>query len=292
MVCSCSIFVLRLLTLAASCSFLNLVVTAAEPPAAKEQKAEIEALRVKVEMISVGLAAMVSPGCSLVDSKTANAVQARAEQLKSVLRETTGSSDGNAFKRLKDAQEEVQSVMKSLTAQQSNLKKRDVEQEQSLLLGTLMSYPDKPIAEQREVLRSDQFKHLAVVQAVLLQNDTKTPLIKQIVLSTLESRLHDTEDSEKDLAARHSFTMKHLDTAMKSEEIKKSKAAAKHIEDKRNSAMHMYSKAAGVSKSNIKSLKSAITAIKTGDAKMSMQMQTALHDSMKATEMLLGGFLY
>eukprot|EP00747_Dinoflagellata_sp_TGD_P183141 gnl/TRDRNA2_/TRDRNA2_37845_c0_seq2.p1 gnl/TRDRNA2_/TRDRNA2_37845_c0~~gnl/TRDRNA2_/TRDRNA2_37845_c0_seq2.p1 ORF type:complete len:412 (-),score=90.68 gnl/TRDRNA2_/TRDRNA2_37845_c0_seq2:404-1639(-) len=179
-----SIFVLSLLALAADASLGNVTVhqTAVKPPAAKDQKAEIEALRMQLEKVSFALTVTSHhPGGSLAESKTTDAALALAEQLKTLLKETTGSSDAKALKRLQDAQEAVQSFTKDLTVEQSSfLKKEGDEQVQSLLLDTLWRVDNQPFAQQLQVLQSDVFQNLAVVQAVLAQKDMTTPLLKQV----------------------------------------------------------------------------------------------------------------
>jgi hypothetical protein len=97
-----------------------------------------------------------------------------------VLEETKGSKDAKALKRLQDAQVGVRSLVGDLTHQQENIMKEGEEQEQSLLLGVLMTKQNKPMNEQLAVLQNDEFSHLACVKFVLAAKDTKTPLFKQV----------------------------------------------------------------------------------------------------------------
>merc|ERR1719316_58781 len=112
------------------------------------------------------------------------------------------------------------------------------------------------------------------------------------IVSALEFRLHNLEDSEKHRAALHQQAMNEFDKAIKKEEAKKNQKVAKHVERMKKSENRKYMKQEGVTKNDIKSLKSAIEAIKTGDMKMLAKSQAALEASMKAMQAEAGGFLY
>jgi len=80
------------------------------------------------------------------------------------------------------AQKKMVELQKKLVEEQENLLKEDVEQKESVLMGVLMTRQNKPIEEQLEVMKSDDFKDLPVVQAVLKKDDKTTPLFKQVAM--------------------------------------------------------------------------------------------------------------
>merc|ERR1719316_2193438 len=76
------------------------------------------------------------------------------------------------------------------------------------------------------------------------------------IVSALEFRLHNLEDSEKHRATLHQEAMNEFDKAIKKEEAKKNQKAAKHVERMKKTENRKYMKQEAVTKNDIKSLKS------------------------------------
>eukprot|EP00747_Dinoflagellata_sp_TGD_P152012 gnl/TRDRNA2_/TRDRNA2_177260_c1_seq2.p1 gnl/TRDRNA2_/TRDRNA2_177260_c1~~gnl/TRDRNA2_/TRDRNA2_177260_c1_seq2.p1 ORF type:complete len:389 (+),score=137.90 gnl/TRDRNA2_/TRDRNA2_177260_c1_seq2:64-1167(+) len=290
-----------------------------------DDKAKVAALRAKLQKMSVGLVASMKGGA--LDSKLETAMQAFVDQLDSVLKETAGEKNfAKALKELQNAQAGVQSLVKDMTMQQMRLMKEGDDQEYSLLLGVLMTKQKEPMAKQLEIVMSPEFSHLPVVAALKAAKDNKTPLFKQVaayldkhpskpvpkpesdipetlskgkdgkpdvrpIVAALEVRLHHLEENEKRVESVHKDEVHLFDQAAKKAE-KKGKAMIQRINSMRKKENRKYSKEVAVAKDDIKSLKTAIEAIKQGNMKALMKSKAALQASLKSMQAHSGGFLY
>jgi len=194
-------------------------------------------------------------------------------------------------------------------------------QEVSLLLGVLMTRQKEPMKKQMEVLNDPEFSKLQVVQAVLKANDTKTPLYQQIavqldklsingttstnatvgspkaaltitsIVKSLDGRVHQLEKAEQRREKVHTTEMKELDEKASKKDINSTKAAHHAIMLKR--ILHRkFEKESAIAKRDIRSLKNAVKAIKTGDMSALRRAQQALEESVKSMQSQGAGFLY
>jgi hypothetical protein len=288
---------------------------------ATDGKAQVEALRSKLKKISVGLSSMLEG--PIAKTEVAKSIKMFTNELSKTLDETSNSTDTTkALKQLQDAQGGVQALMKDLTTQQMRLMNENAEQQESLLLGVLMTRKDESFDKQMEVMNSTEFKNLPAVAAVLKAKDTKTPLFKQVaayldknseggkamnsiekakalkvdrngkrdlssIINPLETRIQHLKDADKHRADRHAIEMKAMDEKLK----KASASLATRLQHVKKKAERQYKKDSLLAHSDIDSLESAVAAIKKGDMKALKKAQDALKEHLKAMESHGNGFL-
>eukprot|EP00929_Paragymnodinium_shiwhaense_P055272 TRINITY_DN276_c0_g2_i1.p1 TRINITY_DN276_c0_g2~~TRINITY_DN276_c0_g2_i1.p1 ORF type:complete len:382 (+),score=161.67 TRINITY_DN276_c0_g2_i1:62-1207(+) len=292
-----------------------------EKAEAGKDEAAVAAARTKLQKVSAGLSSLLGPTSSLANSPIAPELKAFSAELAKTLKDTEHAADSQkALKQLRDAQAGVSVLMKDLTAQQTRLMKESDGQEESLLLGVLMTKKDEAREKQMEVLQSDEFKHLAVVEAVLAAKDTKTPLFQQVagyldkhsssgkaptpakvgkdgkpdlsaILTSLQARIQHLENAEKDRKAHHDAEMKKFDDIVATES-KKSQKVAHHFQLMKKSSDRQFKKEESITDHDIASLKDAVVAINKGDFKMLEKAQEALQEHLKQMQSLHGnGFV-
>eukprot|EP00747_Dinoflagellata_sp_TGD_P183039 gnl/TRDRNA2_/TRDRNA2_37696_c1_seq1.p1 gnl/TRDRNA2_/TRDRNA2_37696_c1~~gnl/TRDRNA2_/TRDRNA2_37696_c1_seq1.p1 ORF type:complete len:375 (+),score=89.08 gnl/TRDRNA2_/TRDRNA2_37696_c1_seq1:53-1177(+) len=322
---------LLVLSVGAKLRNANVEQTARAPMAAKGHKATIEAAQTNLEKASDGLAVMASPLGSSAKSKMAKSLQACLGQLKTALKESNNSSDAKTLDRLLDEQKDAHSFIENTNVQHSHLMKGREEQEQDLLSGILLTCQNKSMVEQigsnglehlavvlsvltQKHMETPLFQHAAAfldghvttpinrteasIAAQPTESDAMSGILDNLkvgkhgkpdmspIISALEFRLHHMEVSERQHAAFHLEKMKKLDTAMKKEGPGPKRILRKMTESRN------YLKAEGIVKSNINSLKSAITAIETGDMGALAESEAALQGSMKTMQARTGDFLH
>lgn len=251
------------------------------------------------------------------------------KELRVVLRETQNATDAASLRRLRDAQAGVHSLVKQLTVKQMQLMKEGDDQQQSLLLGVLMTRQNQPMAKQLEVLKSLEFKDLPVVTAVLAANNTKTPLFKQVaayldrhaivtapagqdggelempsslkagkdgkpdvtpIVQALETRVRHLEASASHRAKLHAEEMSQLEASARKQEAA-SKGVARRIRTMAKRIDRKFAKEAALEKADISSLKTAVAAVRKGDVAALKRAMAALQGMVKAMRSQTGGFL-
>jgi len=285
-----------------------------------KDEATVADARAKLQKISTGLSAMLDPKSALANSAIAPSLKAFDAELKKALKDTEHPTDmKKAITQLHDAQAGVQGLMKDLTAQQTRLMTENQGQEESLLLGVLMTKQKESREEQLKVLESDEFKSLPAVKAVLAAKDTKTPLFQQVagyldkhsggkpvtpikvgkdgkpdmsgILSSLQSRVAHLEGADKERKEQHAAEMKKMDDIVASEG-KKNQKVAHHFEMMKKSSDRKFKKEQAIMEHDIASLKQAVVAINKGDYKTLQKSLQALQDHLKQMQSLHGnGFV-
>lgn len=286
----------------------------------KDAKADVAALRSKLQQISAGLSSMLDPKGSIASTKVGASLKEFTAELATTLKETENATDApKALKRLQDAQGGVKALMKDLTVQQMTLMKENDEQQESLLLGVLMTRQKEAMDKQMEVLNSTEFKHLPVVVAVLAAKDSKTPLFQQVatyldkhssgkssiekakalkvdrngkrdvssIVKSLESRIQHLEDADKHRAERHTIETKKMEEKLKTEKPE----IAHRLKLVLKKSERQFKKDSLLAKSDIESLKSAVAAIQKGDMKALKKAQDALQEHLKEMQSHGNGFL-
>jgi len=288
-------------------------------PPVEDEKAQVVHLRAKLTKISVGLARMLKPDGELAKTKISDTFRTFSAELEKVLKETEHEKDTTkALKSLRAVEASVKVLTQDITQQQVKLMKDAAAQEESLLLGVLMTKQNAPMDDQMEVLKSAEFASLPVVATVLKAGDKKTPLFKQVaaildgknstnsavvlsgaaseipktlkagkdgkpdvtpIVKVLTARLDRLEDGQKRMAHYHQQEMKEFDDAIKKEQ-KKNPKTAHHYELLRKNEDHKFKKEAAVGKHDADSLRAAIVAIQKGDMKALAKAQSALQDSL------------
>jgi len=284
-------------------------------------EAEVAALRAKLEKVAAGLTTMLDPKGPLAHSKVAATMRTFSVELNKVLQETKDVSEPRkALQRLQQAQQSVQVLVRDITKQQVQLMKQGDQQEESLLLGVLLTRQHEAMAKQMEVLKSEEFRHLPVVVAVLAANNTATPLYQQVgayldahssgasavvpkpskvagkpdvsgIVTALEARLTKLEAAESRRDVLHRDQMKKMEEAAIEQDKKKASTLAHRIRLLKRSEDRKFAKEAALGRKDVMSLKEAVTAIKTGDVKALQKAQSALQGLLKVMEAQSGGFL-
>jgi molybdopterin converting factor small subunit len=290
-------------------------------PAAKPQdgKAQVAELRSQLQKISAGLSSMLDPKGALAKTDVAKSLNAFTTELATTLKETANATDTTkAIKQLQDAKGGVKALMRDLTTQQMRLMKESDEQQESLLLGVLMTRQKEPIEKQMEVLNSSEFKNLPVVAELIKAKDNKTPLFKQVaayldkhgdgkslekakalkvdrngkrdlssIIDPLQTRIQHLKDADKHRAERHTLEIKKMD-----EKLKNASSSLKHrLELMKKKSERQFKKDSLLAKSDIESLESAVAAIKKGDMVALKKAQDALQAHLKAMESHNSGFI-
>lgn len=307
----------------ASAAYLRNTSVASPHQVASEQT-QVKELRAKLQKVEAGLIGMLKPTGALASSKVAQTLNTFVTQLSIVLKETDGAKDSKkALKRLQDAQASVRGLVADVTTQQMRLMKQGDEQEQSLLVGVLLTKQKEPMDEQLAVLRSEEFSHLPVVAAVLAAKDGTTPLFQQVatyldkhsgkatpsnataaipnklkrgkdgkpdvspIVNALEHQLQHLQENKKRQDGLHTKEMDAYATA-----IKKNPKLSRRIQSVKKASNRKFLKQEAISRNDIKSLESAIDAVKKGDTKALGRVQAALEASMKSMQASSHGFLY
>jgi len=128
----------------------------------KPTEADVEKLHARLESLAGKLNAMVKDkNGPLMKAKIGPEMEMFVKELNSVLSETKSIKDpAVAFQKLEDARASMGALTSELTNRQEDLMKEGEAQQESLLLGVLMTKQKEPFAKQLEVLHSDDFKNL------------------------------------------------------------------------------------------------------------------------------------
>lgn len=287
----------------------------AQVAAVESDATKVANLRAKLQQVQKGLSNLFAKE-GPASSGVATLMSKFNSELNQTLKETQNSSSKEALQKLKNAESGVHALVKDLTKQQVQLMHENGEQETSLLLGVLMTRQNEPMKEQLEVLNKPEFHKLPVVKAVLKANNTKTPLFQQVaaeldklngnhtvqakasksqrvntIVQSLERRLHQLETAEERRQKVHSTEMKELDKRANLKG-KNNTHAAHHALVLKRVLHRKFQKESALAKKDIRSMRSAINAIKTGDMAALRRAQLALKESLKSMESHGGGFLY
>merc|ERR1719311_1521693 len=122
---------------------------------------------------------MLDPKGALAKTEVGTDLRKFYDEMQVILNETAGKKDANSFDELQKAQTHVHSLVKELTARQTTLNNENEDQQNSLLLGVLMTRQKEPVNKQLEVLENPDFAKLPVSKALLAKKDMKTPLFQQ-----------------------------------------------------------------------------------------------------------------
>jgi len=286
----------------------------------KPTEADVEKLHEKLEKLAGSLDTMVKDkNGPLMKAKIGPEMEMFVKELHSVLTETKSIKDPVvAFQKLENARASMGALTSELTHRQEDLMKEGAAQEESLLLGVLMTKQKEPLATQLEVLHSDDFKNLDVSKFLMKSNSTaalyvqaatymdthQSKATKQMVMD--EASLHAKAQARADALAAsfekrveslekvHSAKEKQHKTKMKEleEGIKKSGKKSQHVmEALKKREERNYKKWDVMQEHDINSMKAAVKAIKTNDLKALEKAKGALEDSIKNLKSKNGGFL-
>lgn len=286
----------------------------------KPTAADVEKLHARLETLAGSLNAMVKDkNGPLMKAKIGPEMEMFVKELNSVLTETKSIKDPVvAFQKLEDARASMGALTSELTHRHEDLMKEGDAQQESLLLGVLMTKQKEPFAKQLEVLHSDDFEHLDVSKFLLKSNST-APLYVQAAtyMDTHQSKatakmvmdepsLHAKAQARADALAAsfekrveslekvHAAKEKQHATKMKEleEGIKKAGKKSKHVmEALKKREERNYKKSEVMQKHDIDSMKAAVKAIKTNDMKALEKAKGALEESIKNLKSKNGGFL-
>mmetsp|Transcript_12623 Transcript_12623/g.36308 ORF Transcript_12623/g.36308 Transcript_12623/m.36308 type:complete len:354 (-) Transcript_12623:63-1124(-) len=280
--------------------------------------ATLAALHKKMEGIASALEHMVDtsgdkPG-SLANAKVAPELRSFVKELRLTLKETESPKDPKAaVARLLTAQASMKELTAALTAQQTRLMHEGEADEESLMLGVLMTRRSAPFDQQLEVIKGEEFRNLPVAKALLAQHDPKRPLFEQAAayldksghspqvaagadkaaklnktLAYFSKHVEALEHEGERLRKSHEESVKHLKEmikAGKAEKTKGLKSIVKHLDRE-------YEKRALRNHQQVKLLKNVVAALEKGDMKALKTAQDALAKSLEKMQQRTGNFLH
>mmetsp|Transcript_22710 Transcript_22710/g.64387 ORF Transcript_22710/g.64387 Transcript_22710/m.64387 type:complete len:382 (-) Transcript_22710:121-1266(-) len=293
--------------------------TGATNHSAKATGEDVKHLREKLEVVLSGLKGMVNgKNGTLAKAKVAPAMQVFVDELETVLVNTSSMKDPVvAMAKLKDASAGLKTLVHELTARQEALMLEDESQQESLLLGVLMSKQQDSMDTQRKVLQSLDFANLPVSKTLLAANNTTAALyvqaaefldahrgkqmvavLKEKVVAhaagaeklavSLEKRV---QSMERELRAKEASYKKRSQLLAQRAKSTSSKKERHLAETLMKREVHNFKKFAAVRSRDIASMKSAVEAVRRGDVKALQSARAALLASLQALKSQNGGFL-
>jgi len=286
----------------------------------KPTETDVEQLHAKLEKLAGSLSAMIhDTNGPLMKAKIGPEMEMFVKELNSVLTETKSIKDPVvAFQKLEAARASMGALTSELTHRQEDLMMEGEAQKESLLLGVLMTKQKEPLAQQLQILHSDDFKDLEVSK-FLLKSTSTSPLNVQAaaymdthqskatakmvmddaaihakaqaradaLASSFEKRVESLEKVHASKEKEHNKRMKELEDG-----IKKAGKKSKHVmEALKKREERSYKKWNAMQKHDIDSMKAAVMAIKTNDMKALEKAKGALEESIKNLKSKNGGFL-
>lgn len=279
---------------------------------------DVKQLRKKLEVVLSGLKGMVNErNGSLARAKVAPAMTVFVKELETALVNASFIKDPVvAMAKLKDASAGLKTLVHELTARQEALMLEDESQQESLLLGVLMSKQHEPMERQRKVLESPDFANLPVTKAMLATSNTTAALYLQAADFLDAHRGKETAAEIRSKAQEHSAVSEKLALSLekrvesmerelklkeasfnkRSRQLAQSAKAGsqkeRHLaETMRKRETRNFKKFAAIRSRDIASMKKAVEAVRRGDIKALKSTQDALMASMQALKSQNGGFL-
>lgn len=293
------------------------------PPTAEQ----VQALRAKLEKMSSGLEAASG---AISATKIGPELKTFMTELRAVLSETKGMADNTmAMKKLEAARQGVVQLTKDLTARQEKIMMDVEKQQESLLLGVLMTRQKEFMSEQLKVLTSEDFAALPVSKALLAKHNNSSPLFSQAaayldthaavapelqgtlngMLSSYAARVRSgagKKPKQADMAPElqrtldgmlSSYAARVQSHAKREKDLKanlknsKSKKSRHAIQALLKREERNFKKWSVTQRETIDTMQKAVTAVKNGDMKAVDQARSALQHSMEALKNKNAGFL-
>lgn len=282
-----------------------------------DNSAKIQNLRGQLAAVSAGLKPMLDPTKPLAKTEVGTDIKKFYDEMQVMINDTANKKDAHSLEELQKAQAHVHSLVKELTARQTQLMQDGEDQQNSLLLGVLMTRQKEPVDKQLEVLMNPDFAKLPVSKALLAKKDMKTPLFQQAaefidahghapahasavpvhgkpelsdLISGLQKRLDHLESSVAKAKTLHANETATLDAEEK-KAMQKSKVKAHSIHLLKKREERKFAKMMAIQKNDMQVMKEAIAAIKKGDIQGLARAQAALTASVQAMQSHNGGFL-
>lgn len=279
---------------------------------------EVAALRAKLAGLTKGLRSMLAgEGSPLANAKVAPSLRVFLKELVVVLNKTATMNDtAKAMRKLEAAKEGVDGLTRELTARQEKLMLEDQAQRESLLLGVLMSKQHEPMEDQLKVLGAHDFAVLPVCKALLANHSDDVPLFEQAA-AFLDKRQHGAPPKREttpgqsatdervsmvaSLQARVDMLEKEFEVRQKhhlnkigiiKETMQKVKHSEKVAQDELEREHRIFQKWAAMRNRDIKSMKAAVVAVKSGDKQAILNAKAALEDCVRAIKAQTGGFVH
>jgi len=139
-------------------------------------------LRAKMEKIGTRVQGLYAAGGPLAKTKIVDRLQAWHEQFEKKVRSLDGSLVMQ-FQRLSEAETSVQDLSKEIDNEKGRLSAETTQQQESLLLGVLMTRQKEPFIEQLKLLISKDFSALPqkeILNHIQAHGDFKTPVVQQV----------------------------------------------------------------------------------------------------------------
>jgi len=247
----------------------------------------------------------------LSHSKIAPAIKLFAHNIESVLNASKAMPPAEAMHQLLAAKAGIADLVGQMTKHQESLMKDDVDQQEDVLLGVLMTHKGDDMDKQFEILKSDDFAGLDVSKDLLKAHDTKSALYMQaaqyldthknasgqkLVLTkeqkasrveamaaSLEKRVASLEHQGEVRQVEHKKRMSQLAVPVKNGD--KHAKARIHHEDRE------YKKTEAINHQDMESMKAAVVAIRKGDMKALENAQAAIMKSLQALKSKNSGML-
>lgn len=279
---------------------------------------EVAALREKLTGLTMGLRSMLAgDGSPLANARVAPSLKVFLKELVIVLNTTATMNDtAKAMRKLEAAKEGVVGLTRELTARQEKLMLEDQAQRESLFLGVLMSKQHEPMEDQLKVLRAHDFAVLPVCKALLANHSDDVPLFAQAA-AFLDKRQHGTPSKRETTPAQNAtdervsmaaslqarvdmlekeFEVRQKHHLSKVGIIKGTMQKVKHSEmvaqDELAREQRIFQKWAAMRERDIKSMKAAVVAVKSGDKQAILSAKAALEGCVRAIKAQTGGFVH
>jgi len=145
-------------------------------------KEDVAELRSSMEKLGNRIESLYTKGGPLEKSALSGELKEWQASFEKKVEDKEGT-EAEQLKSLHEAEASVKILSAKINAQQEKLTHESVEDQESLLLGVLMTRKNRPFKEQLSVLVSKDFKLLpqvAILEAIKTEGDFKTPLVQQV----------------------------------------------------------------------------------------------------------------
>jgi len=292
-----------------------LVSLRGSPAGSNVTLATVSALHTKMEGVAAALEKMVGAGDgegSLAHAKVAPELRAFVKELKATLAATASPKEPQAaYARLRAAQASMKDLTAALNAHQEELMHEGEAEEESLMLGVLMTRRSVPREKQLEVIRSAEFRDLAVSKVLLAANDTSKPLFEQVAayLDKHSSKPKAVSEDDSKLQKTMRYFSKRVEV-LEREDVRMQKAhdeaqakiaamvkksptdKARKLQLMLKHSNHEFSKRMAKNQQQAKLLKDIVAALSRGDVSALTKAQAAMQRSLDAMKAQTGNFLH
>jgi hypothetical protein len=264
-------------------------------------QADVDGERKRLNTMAVALEGLVK-GESMSHSKIAPSIKLFANNLETVLASSKAMKPNEAMKQLMAAKAGVASLVNEMNAHQERLMKENVDSQDEVLLGVLMTHKGDSMGAQLEILKSPDFSGLDVAKALTLKHDDKTALYLQAAEyldahKNASGTVHVLSDKERAAkveavaasfearvtALEHQLEVRRIEHKKSMDRLAaRSKTGDTHAKSRMHHEERQFKKYEAMEKTNIAHMKEAVVAMRKGDMKALQKAQDAISASLRA----------